>query len=281
MTEQLAQLTVKHYKSDQKPIWCPGCGDFAVLACTHRALTNLQLRPENVVIVSGIGCSSRIPYFCKTYGFHTLHGRTLPVATGVKLVNPDLTVLAMAGDGDLFSIGAGHMPHAAARNVSITCVCMNNQIYGLTKGQTSPTSVKGHTTKSTPYGSISQPMKPVLLALAYGATFVARGYSSKTHQLADLIAQGIKHKGFAFIEVNSPCTEFNNTYDLLDTMVEELPKDWDTRDRAGAMALASTETKVHLGLFYKEERPAYEEMAKAFEKNVNAFDANAYLARFA
>src|SRR3990170_7875203 len=163
--EEAEVLTVKEYKSGDKPTWCPGCGDFGVLSATYKALAALQLKPHEVVFVSGIGCSSRMPYFMRTYGFHGVHGRALPIAQGVKLAAPQLTVFAVGGDGDLFSIGAGHMPHAAARNVDITVINMDNSIYGLTKGQTSPTSARGHKTKSTPYGALVEPMNPVLMEL--------------------------------------------------------------------------------------------------------------------
>ncbi|MBI4307291.1 MAG: 2-oxoacid:ferredoxin oxidoreductase subunit beta [Chloroflexi bacterium] len=276
----MATLTVKDYKSDVKPTWCPGCGDFAVLSAAYKALADLQLRTEQVVVVSGIGCSSRIPYFLSTYGAHTLHGRALPLATGVKLANPDLTVLVLAGDGDLFAIGAGHLPHAAARNPDLTTVCMDNQIYGLTKAQASPTSKAGHVTKSTPYGVVTQPANPVLAALAAGATFVARGYSAKPKLLADLIVAGIKHKGFSFIHVHSPCTEFNNTYTFYDSQVTDLPADWDKTNLPAAISLALTEEKPYLGIWYEVQRPPLDQVVHSFEKETKPFDPVAYLKRF-
>lgn len=276
----MAALTVKDYKSDVKPIWCPGCGDFAVLSATYKALADLQLSPEQVVVVSGIGCSSRIPYFLSTYGIHGLHGRALPIATGVKLANPDMTVLVMGGDGDFFAIGAGHFPHAAARNPDLTAVCMDNQVYGLTKAQASPTSKMGHVSKSTPYGVVTQPASPLLVALASGATFVARGYSAKPKQLADLIAAGIRHKGFSFVHVQSPCTEFNNTYTFYDSQVTDLPADWDRSNLAAAMSLALTEEKTNLGVWYEVQRPPLDQVVHTFEKQTAPFDPLAYLKRF-
>ncbi len=273
-------LTIKDYKSGDKPIWCPGCGDFGVLSATYKALAALQLQPQDVVVAAGIGCSSRTPYFMSTFGFHGVHGRTLPIATGMKLANPDLTILAMGGDGDLMSIGAGHFPHAAARNVDITCILMDNQTYGLTKAQASPTSNMGHKTKSTPYGVVAKPMAPVLFALANGATFVARGYSAKPNDLTDLIVQGIKHPGFSFIHVQSPCTEFINTYDFYDQHIEELPSDWDQQDLKTAVALALTEEKVHLGVFYQEERQSFSAAVRQFEPVTKQFDLAEYLQRF-
>ena len=273
-------LTFKDYKSGDKPIWCPGCGDFGVLSATYKALAALQLQPQDVVVAAGIGCSSRTPYFMSTFGLHGVHGRTLPIATGMKLANPDLTILVMGGDGDLMSIGAGHFPHAAARNVDITCIMMDNQTYGLTKAQASPTSSMGHKTKSTPYGVIAKPMAPVLFALANGATFVARGYSAKPNDLTDLIVQGIKHPGFSFLHVQSPCAEFFNTYDFYDEHVKELPSDWDQQDLKAAINLALTEEKVHLGVFYQEERQSFGTAARQFEPGGKQFDLAEYLQRF-
>jgi 2-oxoglutarate ferredoxin oxidoreductase subunit beta len=275
-------LEVKDYKSGVKPIWCPGCGDFGVLSACFKALTTLQLKPYQVVVVSGIGCSSRIPYFMRTYGFHGVHGRPLPIATGVKLANPELTVFAMGGDGDLMSIGAGHLPHAAARNVDITCVMMDNQTYGLTKAQASPTSVSGHISKSTPFGAVARPLQPVVLALAYGATFVARGYSARATDLSELIVQGVRHQGFSFIHVQSPCTEFHNTYNYYDEAVAEMPPEHDTSDLPAALHLALTEESVHLGVFYRDEtRLPFEKRSREFTEEVAEFNLEEYLARFA
>jgi 2-oxoglutarate ferredoxin oxidoreductase subunit beta len=181
----------------------------------------------------------------------------------------------------MFSIGAGHFPHAVNRNMDITVVMMDNQTYGLTKGQTSPTSPVGHKTKSTPHGSIAQPMNPVLLALSMGATFVARAYSAKPNQLANLIVEGVRHKGFSFIQVESPCTEFNNTFNYFDSLVTELPEDWDTSDLNAAMSLALNEDKVHVGLFYKGDRPTWHEQFGNFVPDKREFDTAAYLKQFA
>lgn len=275
-----APLSLKDYRSDEKPMWCPGCGDFGVLSSTYKALQSLQLKPYEVVVVSGIGCSSRIPFFISSYGFHVVHGRALPVAQGVKLANPSLTVFAMGGDGDFFSIGPGHIPHAANRNMNITAVVMDNSTYGLTKGQTSPTSPLGQKTKSTPYGSIVQPLNPILMAIAQGATFVARAYSAKPAQLTDLLVRGIKHKGFAFIQVESPCTEFNNTFSYFDGVVEDLPADWDPSDARAAMEMALTEEKVHVGLFYQGERPVYEDQFSRLAGEHRPFDIEGYLRQY-
>ncbi len=273
-------LTIKDYKSGDKPVWCPGCGDFGVLSATYKALAQLQLARKDVVVVSGIGCSSRTPYFMSTFGFHGVHGRSLPIATGVKLANPDLTVLAMGGDGDLMAIGAGHFPHAAARNIDLTCVMMDNQTYGLTKAQSSPTSFIGHKSKSTPYGVIAKPMNAVLFALSNGATYVARGYSARPNELTQLIVQGIQHQGFAFVHVQSPCAEFFNTYDYYDEHIADLPQDWNRHDLKAAIDMALTEEKVHLGVFYEEERAVFERTSRQFEPERQQFDLETYLKRF-
>ena len=282
LEREVVPLTVRDYKSEVKPVWCPGCGDFGVLSATYKALTALQLKPHEVVVVSGIGCSSRIPYFLHTYGIHGVHGRPIPIATGVKMANPALTVFAMGGDGDLMSIGAGHLPHAAARNVDITVVMMDNQVYGLTKAQASPTSVTGQISKSTPYGAIARQLKPAVLALAYGASFVARGYSARANELSELIVQGVQHHGFSFIHVQSPCTEFNNTYSQYDELVTEVPPEHDTSDLSAALQLALTEEQVHLGVFYRDEsREAFEQRSREFVEEVSDFDLKQYLKRFA
>ena len=273
-------LTAKDFKSEMKPVWCPGCGDFAVLSSMAKALAVLQVMPYQVVIVSGIGCSSRLPYFMTTYGLHGVHGRAIPIASGLKLARPDLTVFAMGGDGDLMSIGASHLPHVCARNIDITCLMMDNQVYGLTKGQASPTSPMGHQSKSTPYGMIAKAANPILLTLSYGASFVARGYSARPNELTNLIVAAVRHHGFSFIQVHSPCTEFFNTYDHYDSLVEELPEGWDRSNLPAAINLALTEEKVHLGIFYQEERPVYEVEARQFEKEVKSFDLASYVQRF-
>jgi len=184
------KLTAKEFKSAVKPTWCPGCGDFGVLTSIYQALATLQVDPATTVIVSGIGCSSRLPFFVRTFGFQTAHGRVLPVAMGIKIANPDLTVIAVGGDGDGFSIGAGHLTHAVRRNPDITYVVMDNNVYGLTKGQTSPTSPLGFKTKSTPLGSYDAPINPMAWVLASGVSFAARGFSGNPKQIADLIGPG-------------------------------------------------------------------------------------------
>ena len=248
----------KDYKSDIKPTWCPGCGDFGVLASLYQALAQLELDPTKTVIVSGIGCASRLPFFVKTYGFQTAHGRVLPVAMGVKIANPGLTVIAVGGDGDGFSIGGGHLVHAVRRNPDITYVVMDNEVYGLTKGQTSPTSPMGLKTKSTPFGSSDAPINPMAWVLASGVSFAARGFSGNPKYLTDLIVQGIQHPGFAFVQTMSPCPTFYNTFELWRPKFEELPSDHDPSNRIQALTQAFRDDAIPVGLFYKEVRPSLE-----------------------
>lgn len=246
-------LTIDDYKSSAKPTWCPGCGDFGVLNAVYNALRVKGYRNEDVVCVSGIGCSSRFPFFVNAYGFHGVHGRAIPIATGVKVANPDLKVLVLGGDGDAFAIGGGHFIHGMRRNLDVTYIIMDNEIYGLTKGQTSPTSNVGFITKSSPKGSIDQPLNPLSLALIAGATFVARGFSGKPKELADLIVAGIEHPGMAVVDVYSPCPTFNevNTFKYFRDATKAIPEDHDVTDRTAAIGLASVEDPLFTGLFYQ------------------------------
>lgn len=255
------------YTSTNKPIFCPGCGDFGVMASINKALTELQIDKSSVVIVSGIGCSSSMPHVFSTYGVHSLHGRLLPVATGIKLANPELTVIGTGGDGDGYGIGGGHLVHTARRNVDITYIIMNNETYGLTTGQTSPTAMLGYKTKSTPFGVIEMPINPMALAISAGATYVARGFSGDPMYTAELIKNGIQHKGFAIIDIFSPCVTFNhtNTFEWFRPRVYKLESekhDYTNLDSAFQKAMedfASDYAKLPLGLFYKASRPTYEE----------------------
>lgn len=199
----------KDYKSDLKPVWCPGCGDFGVLNAVTKALAGLKLEPENVALISGIGCSSRIPAYTRVYGFHGVHGRALPVATGLALARPDLTVLAAGGDGDGLSIGGNHFLHACRRNADVTYLFMDNAVYGMTKGQPSPTTELGwEGSRLAPEGQAQAPLRPLDLALAAGASFIARCFSGDPNGLAEMIAAGIEHPGFAFIQILSPCPTY-------------------------------------------------------------------------
>ena len=225
--QRVSQLTMADLKGKVDPDWCPGCGDFGVLAALQKAMMELRIPTHNVVTISGIGCSSNLPGYVNTYGMHTLHGRALAVATGVKLANHGLTVVVTGGDGDGFGIGGNHFIHTMRRNVDLLYIVMDNQIYGLTTGQTSPTSRVGMKTKSMPFGNIEAPVNPISLALAAGATFVARGFSGEQKHLTDLIKQGIEHQGFSFLDVFSPCVTYNhdNTYQWFRPRVKKLEDD--------------------------------------------------------
>jgi 2-oxoglutarate ferredoxin oxidoreductase subunit beta len=228
-------ITMANFKGRVEPDWCPGCGDYGVLAAVQKALVELQIPQHEVATISGIGCSSNFPGFIETYGMHTLHGRSLPVATGVKMANHALTVLVTGGDGDGFGIGCGHFVHAMRRNVDLTYMVMDNQIYGLTTGQTSPTSRLDMKTKTTPFGNVERPVNPIALALAAGATYVARGFSAEQKHLTELIKNAIQHKGFSFLDIFSPCVTYNhdNTVQWFRPRVKKLednpaydPTDW-------------------------------------------------------
>jgi 2-oxoglutarate/2-oxoacid ferredoxin oxidoreductase subunit beta len=253
----------KDYASLIKPDWCPGCGDFGVLNALQKALADLNIPSHQVLVVSGIGCSSNLPGFIKSYGFHGLHGRAVPVAAGAKLANQDLTVIATGGDGDGYGIGAGHFIHTCRRNFDITYIVMDNQIYGLTTGQASPTTEKDIRTKSTPEGTIEIPLNPIALALVNGATYVARGFSGDIAQLSSLMKGAISHKGFAVVDVFSPCVTFNkhNTYPWFKERVYKLEdSNHDFSDFKAAMDKAfEWGEKIPTGLFFQVRRSTYEE----------------------
>lgn len=246
------------YRSKALPTWCPGCGYFSVAEGFTVALKRRGIAPEDVVCVSGIGCASRFPFFVNAYGFHTLHGRVLPVATGVKQANDALTVVAVGGDGDAFAIGGGHIPHAARRNVDITYLVFDNGIYGLTKGQTSPTSVLGFKTPTSPYANGDQPLNPLMMLLAYRASFVAQAYAGHPHHLADMIVEAMAHRGFSYVHIISPCVTFDKTtrtYTNMDMRVRDLPADHDASSLTAAMAEAMKTDHPAMGVLYREERP--------------------------
>ncbi len=270
------EFPLETYKSEVKPTWCPGCGDYAVLNALQHALTDLQLEPWNVLIVSGIGCSSNLPHFLSTYGFHAIHGRAVAVAEGAKLANPDLHVIVTGGDGDGYGIGVGHFIHAMRRNLDLTYIVMNNEIYGLTTGQASPTSEMGMKTKSTPLvGVIENPIDPIALALSTGATYVARAFSGDVKQMSELVAQGIEHHGFSLIDAMSPCVTYNkiNTYDFFRQRVYDLNKEGHDPSDLKAAFLKALEwpvmqrDRIPLGLFYRNDKlPTYEDLEPAYKK---------------
>ncbi len=206
----LPVLTRKDFVTDQEVRWCPGCGDYSILAQMQKMLPDLGVAKENIVFISGIGCSSRFPYYVETYGFHSIHGRALTLATGLKTARPELTVFVITGDGDGLSIGGNHLLHAMRRNVDLNGVLFNNRIYGLTKGQFSPTSEFGKVTKSSPYGTTEQPLNPTRIALAAGATFVARSVDRDIKHLEETLFKATQHKGTSFVEVYQNCNIFND-----------------------------------------------------------------------
>ena len=270
MSTVVQELTPQSYKTDEHPIWCPGCGDFGVLDSLYKSLAGMKIDPKDLVVVSGIGCSGRTPGFVQSYGFHSLHGRVLPVSLGVKLANPSLCVIGVGGDGDGFAIGGGHIPHAARRNPDMAYIIMDNSVYGLTKGQYSPTSPIGYQAGSTPYGNIEQPINPLALLIAYGATFVAQGYSGKPRELTELLIKAVEHKGFGFVNVISPCIVFNNTYKVIPPKLAEVPKDHDATNRAKAFELALITDKVLLGILYQVQQPTFEDGVAQIIKKAQA-----------
>jgi 2-oxoglutarate ferredoxin oxidoreductase subunit beta len=263
------------------PRWCPGCGDHSVLTSMQRLLTAEQLQPENTVFVSGIGCSSRFPHYMKTYGFHGLHGRALPVATGVKLERPDLTVFVVMGDGDCTSIGAGHWLHATRYNMDLTALLLDNNIYGLTKMQTSPTTPQGHTSNTHPHGALLPPLDPIQATLGItNASFVAQTAEWLPAHMYATLRAAYHHKGFSFVRILQRCPVFTPTVfqaavrtpDLIELLVHddgvlvpELEKTYrnqrvhDPRDLDEARRLAETSEKIRLGVFFRDEsRPRYD-----------------------
>lgn len=263
--------TFKDFRNSVKPNWCPGCGDFSVQAAIQRAAANVGLDPENLAVVSGIGCSGRISGYINSYGLHGIHGRSLPIATGVKMANRDLTVIASGGDGDGYAIGMSHTIHAIRRNVNITYIVMDNQIYGLTKGQTSPRSATGFKTKSTPEGSIEQAISPMEMALTAGATFVAQSFSTDLKDLTALIEAGIKHEGFSLINVFSPCVTYNkvNTYDWFKENLTKLSdvESYDAANKEMAMQTLMKHKGLVTGLIYQDtERKSYQELLNGYSE---------------
>ncbi|UOE92771.1 2-oxoacid:ferredoxin oxidoreductase subunit beta [Alkalihalobacillus sp. LMS39] len=270
--------TFKDFRNKVKPNWCPGCGDFSVQAAIQRAAANVGLQPDNLAVVSGIGCSGRISGYINSYGFHGVHGRALPIAQGVKMANRELTVIASGGDGDGFAIGMGHTIHSIRRNIDITYIVMDNQIYGLTKGQTSPRSEMGFKTKSTPGGSIESALNVMETALTAGATFVAQSFSSDLKELTSLIEQGINHKGFSLINVFSPCVTFNkvNTYDWFKENLVKLSdiEGYDPNNRMTAMQTLMENNGLVTGLIYQDtEKKSYQDLVIGYdEKALSAQD---------
>jgi len=251
-----AELGASAYKSSYKPIWCPGCGDYTVLAAVTKALAMVQKPPHEVAVVSGIGCSSRIPAYTSCYGFHGVHGRALAAGTGLKVARPDLTVLVASGDGDGYSIGGNHFLHACRRNVDLTYIVMDNHVYGMTKGQPSPTTEPDWDSKLSPGGTGVRSFHPLVIALASGANFVARAFSGDQNTTAEIIAQGIRHPGFSFIEILSPCVTFRPEQREWRTLVHPASVQH-TDDPARAAKRIMTDDGFNIGVLYAGDRPPY------------------------
>ena len=249
--------TGQDFKSETKPVWCPGCGDYSVLTSLTRAFAQLALRPENIAVVSGIGCSSRIPAYTKCYGFHGVHGRALAVGTGLKVSRPDLTVLVTGGDGDGYSIGGNHFLHACRRNVDLTYIVMDNHVYGMTKGQPSPTTEPDWDSALTPGGTGLRPFHPLVIALASGANFVARAFSGDIVGTADIIAKAIEAPGFSFVEILSPCVTFRPEQRGWREIVRPSPVA-PTDDPARAARRIMTDDGFNIGVLYTGSRKPYQ-----------------------
>jgi 2-oxoglutarate ferredoxin oxidoreductase subunit beta len=269
--EALTTLTLQDFEGPVSPDWCPGCGDFGVLKSLKEALVALKIPGHRVLVVSGIGCSSNLPGFIRAYGVHSLHGRALPVATGAKLANHRLHVVAVGGDGDGYGIGLSHVVHAARRNLDLTYVVMNNEVYGLTTGQASPTTMLDMRTKTTPRGCAEMPINPIALGIVSGATYVARAFSGDPKQMARIIAGGIAHRGFALIDCMSPCVTYNklNTFPWFKERVYRLEDEsgYDPHNLIQAMEKAyEWGDRIPLGLFFQMDRPTYEDSEPVLQR---------------
>lgn len=264
----VTRLDPKLFDATTEVTWCPGCGDFAILRALKLALAGLGIEPHQALALSGIGCGSKLPDYMNINAYLTNHGRPLPIATAAKLANPDLHVIVVNGDGDAYGIGGNHFVHACRRNPNLTQIVQNNQVYGLTKGQYSPTSDKGFVTTTSPDGAIELGFNPMSIALGAGATFVARAFAGEPKHMAGLIAQGIQHRGYALIDVLQPCVTFNpiNTYDWYRQRVYHLEDgDYDPSDRQAAWVKAHEwEERIPLGVLYRADGvPTYEDQVRA------------------
>lgn len=261
----------KNYKSDIKPIWCPGCGDFGVLSAITRALAFLRLPREQTAVVSGIGCSSRLPAYLDTYGFHGLHGRALPVAAGLKAARPDLQVIAVGGDGDGYSIGGNHFLHACRRNMDMTYIVMDNRVYGMTKGQPSPTSAPDWPSKLAPQGTGVRPFQPLAIALSSGAGFVARGFAGDPVNLTRMIVEALNYSAFSFIEVLSPCPTFRPEQKQWKQVVRQC-EDEPADNPIVAAGRIHADDGMSTGIFYRAELPAGRPHSQQ-SKSINQLEA--------
>ena len=259
------------FKSDKQPTWCPGCGDFGTMNGMMKALAETGNDPDNTFVVAGIGCSGKIGTYMHSYALHGVHGRALPVGVGVKLANPDLEVMVAGGDGDGYSIGAGHFIHAVRRNVDMSYVVMDNRIYGLTKGQASPTSREDFETSTSPEGTHMSPVNPLALALASGASFVAQTFSSDSQRHTEVVKEAIEHDGFGLVNVYSPCVTFNDvdTYDYFrDAIVDVGETDHDPNNKDAARDLITDGSTEYVGVLYQDEDSVPYEQREGIEGNM-------------
>ena len=249
------------------PTWCPGCGNYGIWAALKSALVKLTWKPDDFILVYGVGCSGNMNDFVKVYGLHSLHGRAMPNAIGLKLANHKLPVIVVGGDGDQYGEGGNHFMHACRGNYDITLLVHNNQVYGLTTGQVSPTSTKGSKSKSTPKGIIEDPVNPTALAITQGATYVAQGFAGDIPQLTKLIVDGINHKGFSLVNVYQPCVTFNkvNTYQWFRERVYKLDETHNKEDIKQAVGLTVGNEKIPTGVLYQVQKPTYEESLSQLE----------------
>lgn len=255
------------YRSGELPTWCPGCGYFGITHAMNNALQAVGVDRDKLAIISGIGCSGRYPFFTTCYGFHGVHGRALTIASGVKMAKPELTVLAVGGDGDGLAIGGGHLPHAIRRNTNITYVLFDNGIYGLTKGQTSPTTPTGQVTGTHPYGNPDKPLNPFLLALSYGGSFVATGYAADAPGMEKVFIEAFAHPGFSFVNIISPCITFDHVnlqYAILREKFRPVPADHDSGSLQAAMALAM-DGNFYSGVLFQEHRATWDDAVAAMK----------------
>lgn len=263
-------VTRQDFDGPVRPTWCRGCGNHGVLNAVKMALAEQEIAPHQVVIFTGIGCGSKLPHYMKVSGFHTIHGRSLAVATGARLANHDLKIMTVHGDGDSYGMGLSHFIHAARRNIGIVNIVQNNRVYGLTRGQYSPTSDPGMVTLTSPEGAIDRPVPPLALAIAVGATFVARGYAGQLRHLAWLIGEALQHPGYVLVDVLQPCVTFNraSAFDFYNPRVYKLEEtDHDVTDRTAAWELAyAWGDRIPIGIFYRVEGvPTYEEQMPALK----------------
>jgi 2-oxoglutarate ferredoxin oxidoreductase subunit beta len=257
----MMKITTQAYeKSGIKPVWCPGCGDYAVLSALKKSFASLSLKPEEIIIISGIGCSGRMSHYLNTYALHGTHGRAVPTALGAKAARPDMTVLAIGGDGDGLSIGGGHISPAARKNPDITYLLLDNNIYGLTKGQTSPTTPEGYQSKTAPYGVGEEPMDPIPIFITYGISFIARAHSFDVKQMTEILTAAIMHKGMSIVYIHTPCVNYQAlSWEKLREQTKVLPEEFPVDDKMKALEFAYSKEPLYTGIFFESAMPSLEE----------------------